>query len=107
MRTADSEKIDLQALLRDEIDLDEDTVTDEQSALEGLEEKELASLIEQHENLRRQVALLREKISERDAETTLSRNASLKQDPSISLGAIFVGLLGLSTIAIYSLRNRS
>ncbi|QIO70597.1 hypothetical protein HA459_00555 [Rhizobium leguminosarum bv. trifolii] len=105
MRTADSEKIDLQALLREEVYLDEDTVTDAQSDPEEAEQKELASLNEQHENLRRQVALLREKISVRHVNTSHGIHAHLKREPPVS-PAILVGLLGISAIAIYSLRNR-
>jgi hypothetical protein len=106
MRTADSEKIDMQALLREEVDLDEDTVTDAQSDPEDAEQKELASLTEQHENSRRQVALLREKISQRGVKTSLGIDARLIREPPVSLGAIVVELLGISAIAIYSLSNR-
>lgn len=106
MRSADSEKIDVQALLREEADPYEEA---SMGAINGLDEEdqtELASLTEQHEILRRQVALLRARIAERDEKNIPGVDASWSVERTISLGTVAVGLIALGTITVWASRNR-
>lgn len=99
-------RIDVQSLLEEEADLRNDGILDSEADSNDGDESELNALTAEHENLRRQVALLNARIAEGSGQSRTHVSVAQQTSYSGSMVIAACAALAVGVVAAFSLKNR-
>jgi hypothetical protein len=104
--SSQGKRIDVQSLLQEEADLRNDWILDSEADGHDGDQGELDALTAEHENLRRQVALLNARVAEGSERSRTHVSVAHETSYSGSMVIAACAALAVGILAAFSLKNR-